>query len=105
MLIHYFLLVQSATKQTKVLFVGQVKEKEGKTINEKFMHRHSMPQTLSFPEEYDASETERDDIILTLPQTISSGQAVRTQALKPSGTDFLSKKKCSHKEYMHVYKS
>jgi hypothetical protein len=101
-------LVQSATKETKVLFVGQVKEKEGKTINEKFMHRHSMPQTLktlSFPEEYDASETESDDIILTLPQTISSGQAVRTQALKSSGTDFFSKKKCSHKEYMHVYKS
>jgi hypothetical protein len=76
--------------KTKVLFLGQAEEKEGKTFSVKFMHRHGNIRNFSFLQNNYVTEVEAVDIILKLPQLIVSGRTVCTQVPKSFGIDFIS---------------
>jgi hypothetical protein len=91
--------------KTKVLFLGQAEEKEGKTFSVKFMHGHGNIRNFSFLQKNYVTEVEGVDI-LKLPQLIVSGRTVCTQAPKSFGIDFISsnEKNCVFIRNTHLYK-
>lgn len=66
--INDFILVEFAGKKSKVLFVGQVEEKEENNYKVKFMRRKECSWKFYFPEKDDISCIERSDIKMKLPQ-------------------------------------
>jgi hypothetical protein len=81
-------LVRYATNKTKVLYVGQVEEKETFTYKVEFMRRHGETWKFSFSDKDDTSEIEREDIVAKLARPVSSGGIERTTTLKCFGVNF-----------------
>lgn len=75
--INDFVLVQFAGKKNKVLFVGQVEDKEEDNYKVRFMRRKEDSWKLFFPEKDDISSVDRSDIIMKLPQPSISGGTSR----------------------------
>jgi hypothetical protein len=83
-----FVLIQFYTKTTKVLYAGQVEEKEALTCKVKFMGRHGETSHFAFSCKDNMSEIEREDTMAKLPRPISSDGTARTTTLKFSSVNF-----------------
>jgi len=60
-------LIQFSTKTTKVLYAGQVEEKEAFTYKVKCTWRHGETSQFAFSDKDNMSEIEREDIVVKLP--------------------------------------
>jgi uncharacterized protein with GYD domain len=82
-------LIQFSAKTTKVLYAGQVEEKEAFTYKVKVMGRHGETSQFAFSDKDNMGEIEREENVAKLPRAISSGGTARTTTLKHCSVNFL----------------
>jgi len=83
---------------TKVLYAGQVEEKEPFTYKVSVMRRHGETS------HYDnMSEMEREDIVAKIPRPISSGGTARTTTLKYCNVNLLRKELCTQRNSLLLW--
>jgi uncharacterized protein with GYD domain len=86
-----FVLIQFSTKTTKLLYAGQVQEKEAFTYKVKVMRIHGETSLFAFSDKDNISEIERENIVVKFLRPISSGGTARTTTLKYCSFNLLRK--------------